>query len=750
MGEMKIFIDNQEVIAKKGDTILMAARRAGHYIPTMCFLQKCEPIASCRLCVVEVEGQNGLILSCQAKAVEGLRVTVNSEKLQNERAKIMELYCVNHPLECGVCDKSGECDLQNKTLEFDIDAQKFMAKEQKREIKDWQFIQYDPSLCVLCEKCVHVCNEIVGDDAITIQYGGYKSEIIPKNSETLDCTMCGECVAVCPVGALISTDFKYRVNAWEMTKVPSACSHCSSACQLYYESRHDKVESANKKLFRVSNDFEYSSLCAKGRFDFGFANEDIKCPDAFERAVAGLKNAKAIKFTSKITNESALILQRLKEKLGVKLINDEANAFQKFMNAYKNSSGSSLYNADLEDVKSSDFIVVFGSKVSNENPMVRYAINQASKKKNAEVVYAHPIEDHLMASVVTKYVKYEPASENGVMTLLANMFVDKNRLLGGERGYFDNLDIGYISSECSFDEEEQEVVKKKITRKKSPLIILGADLFTHPKAEQIAKLAGIMARSSEFKVLVLPSGTNTLGVSQICELDEDGDYGYSVGIDACGDFELSTTSGSDEKTLALPALNQQEGTIVNIDKRVVPINVGIGFDGYNLNDLAVALGVGKKTTVDFTQELPVSSGFRALGFDSLCNFYSKDGLDTRGYELDNIASEPAPQVLEDVCSIGEMNGVLVYLSNPPLSFMHTTKNGNKMVDADDMILGSQSFMMAAKVTNGARVIVEVGDKKLQRSFVLDSSMKGTIALLCMESSVSGYKIRKANIHNLES
>ncbi len=266
MSEIKITINGIEISANKNDTILKAARREGVYIPTLCYLSKCEPISSCRLCVIEAENQEGLILACQTKVVDGLVVKTNSERLAEERQKIMQLYCVNHPLECGVCDKSGECDLQNKTLEFGVTAQKFMAVDQKREIKDWGFIQYDPSLCILCEKCVHTCNEIIGDDAIEIKVGGYKSIIGPKNSETLDCTFCGECIAVCPVGALVSKEFKYSSNAWELKKVPSACAHCSSACSLTYESKHNGTESVGQKIYRVSNDFEFSTLCQAGRF----------------------------------------------------------------------------------------------------------------------------------------------------------------------------------------------------------------------------------------------------------------------------------------------------------------------------------------------------------------------------------------------------------------------------------------------------------------------------------------------------
>jgi len=751
MGEMKIYIDNIEVIAKKGDTILTAARRAGVYIPTLCYLQKCEPIASCRLCVVEVEGQNGLILACQTKAVDGLKVIVNSEKLQSERTKIMELYCVNHPLECGVCDKSGECDLQNKTLEFGVDAQKFMAKEQKREIQNWQFIQYDPSLCVLCEKCVHVCNEIIGDDAIAIKYGGYKSSIIPKKSDTLDCTFCAECVAVCPVGALVSKDFKYKSNAWELKKTPSSCSHCSSACHIYYETKHNGTEKKGRKIYRVTNDFDFSTLCHKGRFDFAFANDSVRDDKAFESAKNALRMAKAIRFTSNITNEEALILQKLKEKTGIKLINNDALSYKNFIDAYSKASGNLHYSADLTSVKNSDFIVVLGTKIANDNPLVRYAINEASKKKNAEVVYAHSIEDALMAPVVTKYIKYEPASENGVMAILANMFADKGLLRDSEKEYFEEMDLGYVSSECSFDEEEQEAIKKSSNRKTSPVLILGSDLFSHPKAIEIAKFAGVLERSSNFKILIIPSMTNTLGVSLICDIDGESDYGFTVGYNTRGDYELSSSKASDETTLAVPALNQQEGTFTNIDKRVVPLSVALDFDCYCLNDLVNALDIGfdKKYTVEYTRDLPVSKGYISVDFDSLNNCYLNDGRENRGYILIQAKTKPETQSLAEIDSIGEMNGVLVYCSNPPLGFSMSSKYGAKKASNTDIIIGSKAFMAAAKVTNGANIEIEAGGKKLQREFVLDTAMKGTIALL-QEGGLDGYKICKAKIISVES
>jgi NADH-quinone oxidoreductase subunit G len=188
--KIKVTIDGQEIETTFGKTILEVARENGIYIPTMCYLTKVEPIASCRMCVVEVDGVDGMILSCQEKAVDGAVITTNSTSLERERQNIMKLYDVNHPLECGVCDKSGECDLQNKTLEFKVDSQEFSAKDMFREVQNWGFISYDPSLCIMCEKCVRVCNEIVGSEQLQVSPGGYKSTIINTKPEN-DCVECG-------------------------------------------------------------------------------------------------------------------------------------------------------------------------------------------------------------------------------------------------------------------------------------------------------------------------------------------------------------------------------------------------------------------------------------------------------------------------------------------------------------------------------------------------------------------------------
>jgi len=337
-------INGRPVTAERGETIINVARREDIYIPTMCYLEKTTPCASCRLCSVEVEGHDSFVLSCNTPPTEGINVITDSEALQTERTNIMRMYDVNHPLECGVCDKSGACDLQNKTLEFNVGAQHFSAKEQPRKIEQWGLVNYDPTLCILCEKCTHVCNEVIGDDALDLLFGGYNSKVIPKNSEKLDCTFCGECIAVCPVGALVSSDFQYSANAWELSKIPATCAHCSSGCALEYEVKHAGIDSPGvESIYRVTNNFEYTTLCGAGRFGFDFANTGVKDTDAFNKAVESLQNAEAIRFSSMITNEEAMILNALKAKLGLKLFNEDARQMQRFMAAYSSVSGKLHY-----------------------------------------------------------------------------------------------------------------------------------------------------------------------------------------------------------------------------------------------------------------------------------------------------------------------------------------------------------------------------------------------------------------------
>lgn len=743
-------INNQPVTAQKGETILQAARKAGFYIPTMCYLEKTTPCASCRLCVVETDKTDGLILSCQTPPTEGLSVTLDSDRLKTERTNIMRLYDVNHPLECGVCDKSGACDLQNKTLEFGVSAQHFSAKEQHRHIEHWGLVNYDPSLCILCEKCVHVCNEIIGDDAITLQFGGYKSSVIPKNNDVLDCTFCGECIAVCPVGALVSSEFQYSANAWELFQVPATCVHCSAGCSLSYEVKHTSTSNGEDRIYRVTNDFEHATLCGAGRFGFDFDHQASKDEAEFAKAIHAIKSAEAIRFSSLITNEEALILQRLKEKMGLKLYNEEARAYQSFMAAYSSISGKSGFGGTLDAITQSDGIIVLGGRISTDNPVVRYAVTTAARHRGAKVVYMHPLEDELLQNVVTQFVKYEVGTEEGVVAMLASTLLEGADISEENREYFKELDEGYLCAESNVGDEEFTRIAQSMKRAKRKTLVIGSDVLNHKRSSNIARLCAMIETYTEFSVVVIPTNVNTVGVSLICDLDVDNGSKNVVGYNAAGSYTIGSFG---DAMLPLAALNSQEGTFVSINYQVLPTNVAVAFKGYTLNDLANTLGVKAENTIDYTIALPREKGFERKSFDDLGNFFGALGEDYRGYMLENRDVEVSG-VLEEIADLPEFNGTVVYRCNPVNQFNSYTARTSQL-EKDTTLRGSAQFAAAAKIGDGDKIQIEFKSATQERIFKLDTSLKGTVALVPAYDEAFGalneqYRFEKVKIMKMGS
>ena len=713
--EITVTIDGQVCKSTFGKTILEIARENSIYIPTMCYLTKVKPIASCRMCIVNVEGIDGAILSCQEKATDGAVITTQNHELYSERQNIMKLYNVNHPLECGVCDQSGECDLQNKTMEFNLSEQPFTARDQHRPVENWGHVSYDPALCIMCEKCVRVSTEITGDEALKVHFGGYSSAIvntqIDKNYASL-----GEAAAVCPVGALVDTHFKYRTNAWELEKIPSSCPHCGGGCQMTYEVK-------NETIYRVTNNFEFTSLCGAGRYGFDYANKNVtKDAQAFKKAVEAVKNAQTILFAPQITNEEALILQKIKELTGAKLISGEARAYQKFMQAYSSMTGKQLYSGTLKKISESSVIIVLGTKIYDDAPMVKYHINMASKWHRARVAYMHPIEDVEMKNIVTQFIKYEAGSEEGVVALLVEMLLREAEVPEDVKTFLNDLDIGNLSAESNVGEEELELLRKSMLKKDGFSLVVGSDLYAHPRAQQIAQILALVEKYTGFNVVCVPPAGNAMGVSLICDLDDEVS-GTTVGYNVEADFTLSALGNGD---LDMPALNQQEGTLTTIDKRVVPINVAQPYGGYVLNDIANALGLDARYTIEYTKILPTEKGFKSIEFDTLPDYFDTVGNEHRGYLLEPCET-PVKSRLEEVEILDGFDGAVIYNCNPKEQFSAFTHKC-ELLEQEAFLVGSSQFATATKLSDGDQISFILDGVTFKRVFKIDTSMKGTIAL----------------------
>ncbi len=753
---ISITIDGKEYKAKEGEYILNAARANDIFIPAICYLTRCSPTLACRICLVEADGKQ--VYSCNAKVKEGMEIVTTTPNILEERRAIMEVYDVNHPLQCGVCDQSGECELQNYTLELAVDSQSYSIPDTKRETKNWSSVlHYDAGLCIVCERCTTVCKDMIGDSAIkTTKRGGspldkslkgsmpkdayamwnklQKSIIAPSNgTEYTNCSDCGECVAVCPVGALVSRDFQYTTNAWDLKRIPATCAHCSSGCQIYYETKPTSISDRREKIYRVTNEWNYVSLCGAGRFGYDFENRDAKKDkEAFRKAIEAFKKAEVINFTSVITNEEALMLQSLKEKFGVKLINREARAFQIFLDFYREYSGKSLYSLDFKEVMASDFVISLGTSLRNDNPNARYAFNNVQKMNKGAGLYFHPVGDNLVPTFGRNILTFthKVGHEEAVLLLLIELFSNKDDLPKEVKEQLDREKlIELLGGDSKFEASFAKMMKKK---EKFSLIV-GEDLYFHPKAKNIVKLIAILEKTSSVKVAMIPPKTNSLGVALICDLDDEA-KGYTIGYNALGDFRLSALGDGD---LDAPAMNQQEGTLTNMHKRVTPTNVALEYNGYTLHDIVKELlGSSTTYTIDWTPKLPVDKGFKSIDFDSLPNGYSNDGTENRGYLLNNITSEAKEIEVDKFDETIALDGDIAYRCNPQRQFSDFTNKAHQIFEEFALYASPKRAESLPK-----RVVVEFDNGNLELDVKVDERIEGDIvAIPDFKSSKNIYEL----------
>lgn len=802
MSKITINIDGKEVQTQEGEYILNAARANNIFIPAICYLTRCSPTLACRLCLVEADGKQ--VYACNAKSKDGMTITTVTENIAKERRSIMEVYDVNHPLQCGVCDQSGECELQNYTLEMGVDQQHYAIKDVNRKDKDWGHIHYNPGLCIVCERCVTVCKDMIGDNALkTVARGADNidaefKESMPKDAyamwnklnksligltsaeEMLDCTSCGECAAVCPVGALVDTHFIYSSNAWELKQIPATCGHCSAGCQISYDIKHTSIDNTEDKIYRVMNEWNYVSLCGAGRYGFDYQNKVAsKDKVAFGKAIEAFKKADTIAFTSTITNEEAYILQKLKEKFGYKLVNKEAKAFQRFLSEYSGISGTTLYGYDLEATHNANFVISVGTAIKSDNPNARYALNNSMSVNKGAGLYFHPVKDPVIEglgkTIMTMY--HAPLQEEVVLYLILDLFADKTKLPSNVVEYLSSFhskktitieeiikeEITEIvkvmkkneetGEEVEVEEEKKKMVPKKITKevevddnallkilgagdkfmeeleknlakKDSFVLIAGPDLYTHPNSKNLARLLALIEKYSSLELVMIPNLTNTLGVSLICDLDDERGS-YTIGYNTKGDFTLSALGDGD---LDMPAINQQEGTLTSINKRVNPTNAAIGYNGFVLNDIANALGLNSELTINYTKELPIDKGFSIKAFDDLPNHYDNDGTEHRGYLLENLSVETNGDESVERFRDEKLDGTLIYLANPVRQFTPFTYKSTNLDEVSGVYM-SEEFLSKSEFKEGDRVIVKSNNAQIVANVVSDNKISGDIVLL---------------------
>ncbi|PCI34364.1 MAG: NADH dehydrogenase (quinone) subunit G [Alphaproteobacteria bacterium] len=399
----KFILDNHELEVESGTTILKAARAIAIDIPTFCYQDRLSTLASCRMCLVEVEDHRKLEPACSTPVTEGMVIHTRSPKVVATREDMLEILLANHPLDCPICDKSGECELQDTVFDYGKGESRLHDPKRvfrTRDIELNKVIIFNADRCIQCQRCVRVCEEIVGEVALGTAERGLDSEITGVGNSLSDCSHCGNCIEVCPVGALMSSPYRYSARPWDLERTDTICTMCGTGCSLTIETR-------DGELMRVKSAYDTGIngelLCAKGRFGFDVIDGaerlttplirkgGILTPVSWDEAISFISTtARSIQnngghiqglISARQTNEVAYMFQKLIRHVFTSGNLSTSTRFtglksSQSLTALAQVMGHRYDRQPLRTLLQADCILLLGAAITEENPVSGYLIRE--------------------------------------------------------------------------------------------------------------------------------------------------------------------------------------------------------------------------------------------------------------------------------------------------------------------------------------------------------------------------------------
>ncbi|MEW6606150.1 MAG: NADH-quinone oxidoreductase subunit NuoG [bacterium] len=435
---LSLTIDEKEIQVEEGTTILEACEKAGSHIPTLCYDKRLLPFGACRICIVEVEGtRQKFTPSCTTPATNGMVIKTTSADIIKARKTILELLLINHPLDCPGCDKAGECQLQDLVYEYGVAENRFKGEKSRLPIDHQShLIERNLNRCILCGKCARICDELQDVAEVSFVNRGIRAKIGTDFDRALNCEFCGQCIDICPVGALTSKLFKYKARLWELQNVQTICPFCSVGC-------HINLGIKDNKIFQATSNG--GNLCSKGRFGFEYVHSQQRLTMPLIKKDDQLIEAsweEALDLIAKKFKE--IPANNLAGLCGSRLTNEEVYLFQKLMRAglqtnnidnaggyayaglmgLKQSLGSAGMTISLSDIDKADCIVLLRCDLSETHPTIGIKVNLAVKRNEAKLIIINP-KNIKMSKLPNLSLIHHPKTEIALLNSIINVLINE-------------------------------------------------------------------------------------------------------------------------------------------------------------------------------------------------------------------------------------------------------------------------------------------------------------------------------------
>ena len=651
---VSITIDGTTVQVPKGELLIKAAQDHGTYIPRFCWHERMKPVGMCRMCLVEIEGVRGLPPACTTPVADGMVINTLSDAVKSVQDGVLEFLLINHPLDCPVCDRGGECPLQDTTLAFGPGESRFTEEKRhwEKPIAISDLVLLDRERCIQCARCTRFADEIAGDPLITFNERGGYTEIATFPDEPFSSYFSGNTVQICPVGALTAKPYRFRARPWDLTAVETSCTTCSMHCRA-------ALESSSNRLVRLlgidSEPVNHGWLCDKGRFGHDAINQEdrvrhpmvrrngelVACswPEALDAAADGLRNALAKGGASSVallggargTNEDAYVWARFAKGV-LRTDNVDAQLGDGLPAAVALGLPHALI-ADLDDARA---IVVLGVDLKEEVPVLYLRARRAAAelgvplieitsaatgltKYTAASLRHAPGEQHDTAAALVSAIGGTAAGDNAVDAAAGALSGRSGQVvvIVGRANLAEHTDatVGAVAKLAEIDQAgflvalRRSNVRGALDLGLAPGFLPGRvsleagrdwfeELWGAVPSEPGLDALGILDAAADHRIgALILLGADPLGDCPDADLAARGLAG--VGFTIAVDTFITPSNRAADVFLPVTAWGEQDGTVTNLEGRVQRVTRTVTPEGTAMPDWRIATELALRLREDF-------------------------------------------------------------------------------------------------------------------------------------------------------